>query len=625
MHQPDYRDEKGFFTLPWVFLHAIKDYYDMPYIVSQYSVKVSFNLTPILIEQLQDYIQKGPSCDKNIRLLLKKTDQLTQTEKRTLQKLCKTVHPHTMGYDLDDRFFTLFEKEDLNNEELNDLEVYFLLCWCGNYLRNTNPLIQSLLRKSSFTQGEKEHLIDTLFSFLPSILPLYKKMQDEKKIAISTTPYSHPILPLLLDIGVAKEANPAIPLPKHPLSLQDDAVLHIQKAKEIYKAVFGKDPKGFWPAEGAVDEKSVALYKKENITWIATDEAILYKSEESDKYSPYSFEGVKIFFRDHELSDLLGFVYKNFPADQAVKDFAQRLPQKGTLFIILDGENAWEYYPKNGWDFLNALYAMLENNETITFDEASSLQSKRLKKLAPGSWIYGNFDTWIGDEEKNRAWELLFQTKRDSLHHSKDAYVQRQFLLAETSDWFWWYGYGHFTEFSQEFDTLFRMHLMAIYTHLGITPPNDIRVPIVGSHSMQATINEPQGYIYPVIDGKVTSFFEWLDSGYLNEEVSSTMQSNFAIQKLFWGENESSIFFRMDGEDIALLDCRIFFDEDEIQISSMAKDEIIEFEIDKNGCKKKEFEVRIEIYKKKKLLQIVPSTTRLYIRIDNDYSIHWFV
>ncbi|BCD60342.1 MULTISPECIES: glycoside hydrolase family 57 protein [unclassified Nitratiruptor] len=624
MHQPDYRDEKGVFTLPWVFLHAIKDYYDMPYIAAQYNVKVSFNLTPILIEQLRDYIQKGPSCDRILQLFLKKTDFLTKEEKNTLQKVCKTVHPQTMGYGLNHRFFTLIEKEDLDDEELNDLEVYFLLSWCGNYLRNTNSFIQSLLRKSGYTQEEKEHLIQNLFSFLPSILPFYRKLQDDGKIAVSTTPYSHPILPLLLDINVAKEANPSITLPKQPLSLQDDAILHIQKAKELYKTVFGKEPKGFWPAEGAVDEKSVTLYKQENIAWIATDEAILYKSEESDKYSPYAFEGVKIFFRDHELSDLLGFVYKDFPADKAVEDFSQRLPQKGSVFIILDGENAWEYYPKNGWDFLNALYAMLEEKDTLTYDEAATLQAKPLKRLAPGSWIYGNFDTWIGDEEKNRAWELLFQTKRDSMHHAQDTFVQHQFLLAETSDWFWWYGYGHYTEFAQEFDTLFRSHLMAIYKHLGINPPQDIRIPIVGAHSMQAIINEPRGYIYPIIDGKVTSFFEWLDSGYLDEK-SSTMQSNFVIQKLFWGENESSIFFRMDGDGVALLDCRCFFDEDEVQIKRVAKDEIIEIEIDKKSCQKKEFEVRIEIFKEKRLLQILPSTTRLYIRIDNDYTRYWFV
>ncbi|BCD62260.1 glycoside hydrolase family 57 [Nitratiruptor sp. YY08-26] len=625
MHQPDYRNEKGEFILPWVFLHAIKDYYDMPYIASQYNVKVSFNLTPILIEQLQEYINRGPSCDRMLQLLLKKTEQVSQEEREAIQKLCHTLHPKTMAYGLHERFFSLFEKEKLNNKELNDLEVFFLLSWCGNYLRNSDPFIQSLLQKDSFSQIEKERLLQTLFAFLPSILPLYKSLQDAGKISVATTPYSHPILPLLLDVNVAKEANPSITLPQKPLSLKEDALLHIQKAKEIYKDIFGKNSKGFWPAEGAVDEKSVALYKQEGIEWIATDEMILQKSGGSDKYSPYSFNGIKIFFRDHELSDLIGFVYKNFPAQEAVKDFAQRLPEKGTIFVILDGENAWEHYPKNGWEFLNAFYEMLESKSTITFDEATSLTSKTLDRLSPGSWIYGNFDTWIGDEEKNRAWELLFQTKRDTLHHSQDPFIQQHFLLAEASDWFWWYGYGHYTEFALEFDAIYRNHLIAIYKHLGIVPPTDITTPIVGSHAIQAFLNEPKGYIYPIIDGKVTSFFEWLGSGYLDERVSSTMQSSFTVQKLFWGENEKSLFFRIDAEDIKSLDFRIFFDEDEVAIKRRATDSIAEIEIDKSSCNKKYFEVRIEVYKDTRLLQIIPSTTRLFIRIDNDYSKNWFV
>ncbi len=622
MHQPDYRDEQGVFFMPWVFLHAIKDYYDMPYIAIQYNVKLTFNLTPILLEQLQCYIQKGPLNDRFLSLLLKHPSRLEQTERDFVQKICKTVQFETMVKPLP-YFAKLFEKKEYSHEEFIDLEVWFLLAWCGNYLRRNDPMIGQSLQKKSFGQEEKERLVDQLFAFLPKIVPFYNELFQKGSIALSTTPYTHPILPLLLDIHVAKEANPNTFLPMDGLSLKDDAIMHIKKAKEIYKTHFGQNPKGFWPAEGAVDEKSVKLYKEHGIEWIATDEAILKKSGGDDPHAIYEYDGVKIFFRDHTLSDLIGFVYRHFDAKEAAEDFMKRI-QKDT-FVILDGENAWEYYPQNGLPFLQSLYERLQTIETFTFDEATQKSSNKLSRLAPGSWIYGDFNTWVGDEEKNRAWDLLFQTKRDFYHHpSDDLRIQQHFLDAEASDWFWWYGEGHYTEYAKEFDKLFRNHLIQIYKILGLSVPKDLLSPIVGSHTIHTYINEPKEYIYPIIDGRITSFFEWLGSGYLDER-GDTMQSNELVQRIFWGENEESLFFRLDSQRPKELDVTIYFDEETVTPDAIAKDEIIEIEISKKSLHSQKFEVRFEILENGKIVQILPSLTRLFIQIGNDYAKNWFV
>ena len=617
MHQPDYR-KKGIFFMPWVFLHSIKDYYDMPYIASKYNVKVNFNLTAILIEQINEYIKKGIVVDKFLTLFIKHPNELNEDEKNYLLKILKSLTPKMI---INDRLKELFLKDDFSNDEFIDFEVLFLLSWCGGYLKSQN-FIKEFLNKKNYKNEDKKLLVKYLLNFLKKILPLYKKLQDEGKISVTTTPYTHPIIPLLIDINVAKKANSFTILPQNPMSLKDDAILHIKRAKEIYKKTFDKYPFAFWPAEGAVDEESIKLYKNENIRLIATDEAILKKSGENDIYKIYEFNEVKIIFRDHTLSDLIGFVYKDFNAKDAVNDFCKRIQKEGIVSIILDGENAWEYYENNGINFLNELYKRLEKVNTLTLNDVLNLESKKLHHLLPGSWIYGDFNTWIGDEEKNRAWELLFQTKRDYLHHKiNNEKIIENFLKAEASDWFWWYGEGHYTEFSKEFDEIFRGHLIEIYEILNLPLPSNLLKPIVGSYEMKSIINEPKDYITPVIDGRITSFFEWVDSGYI-DNVGSSMQSNSIVKRIYFGEDKNNIYFRLDINDIDI-DIKIFFDEDEIKPLEIAKDEIIEIKIKKYI--KKEFEVRFEIYKNKKLIEIAPSNTRFIMQIDKDYSKNWFI
>ena len=612
MHQPSYVKENRLF-LPWVFLHSIKDYYDMPYIASKFKAKVTFNLTPTLLEQILMY--EDVKNDEFLSLMLKRVDNLTLGEEKFLLKILKSGNYETMIKPYE-RYDCLYKKDTLSTQEFLDLEVWFLLSWCGNFLKETS-FIKNYFQKESFSEDEKKELVFYLTDFVKGIIPFYKKLFKEKLIDLTTSPFYHPIMPLLIDMNTAKKANPNTSLPKGFFSLKDDAVKHIKKAKELFKELFEEYPTAFWPSEGGVDEESILLYKEFEIKRVFSDEAVLKKSGFNDITKAYEYEGVEIYFRDHTLSDLIGFTYKNFEAKNAVKDFKSRL--KDFNVVILDGENAWEYYKNNGKDFLEEFYKEFKDN----FVFFGNQKTVSLKYLEPGSWIYGDFNTWVGDEEKNRAWELLFDTKRDCLREGFNKDAEEELLKAEGSDWFWWYGKGHFTEYAKEFDSLFREHLKNVYKLINFPYPKVLDEPIIGSKELKNILSEPKDYIYPVIDGKVTSFFEWIDAGVLYEG-GGTMQANDNIKYLYWGENEEKFFLRLDGERVNEYEYKVFFEDKELKVNCK-KGEIVEIEIDKKEFEKKEGVLRIEVLKNNKIIQILPSTTRLYIKINSDYARNWYV
>lgn len=650
--------------MPWVFLHAIKDYYDMPWLLSCHDgVRATFNLTPPLIDQLRLYARKGVACDRFLTLLAKEPAELSEDEREWVVKVCRSSRFDTMVKPFV-RYVELFSKERYDDSELMELEVLFLLSWCGNYLRRNDLTVASLMQKErGFDSKDKESLLKRLFTFIAKILSLYRSMKKSGQISLATTPLNHPILPLLIDMESARLSNPATQLPQNPISLRDDAKRHVKMAKRLYEKLFEEAPSGFWPAEGAVDEKSILLYKEDGIEWIATDEEILFRSTGSRArsaiYKPYIFNGVKIFFRDHPLSDLIGFTYRFRKAEEAAEDFVSRLrrindlEESPTVFVILDGENAWEFYKSNGADFLNALYGRLQESDwcqTVTFDEAASQKCEELKTLHPGSWIYGNFDTWVGDPQKNSAWELLFQTKRDYLHHRKrldpeiDEEIVSSFLAAESSDWFWWYGEGHHTEYAEDFDSLFRERLAEIYRAMKMLPPADLFRPITAGESLRSFISEPKFPIHPVIDGRVSSFFEWLGSGMIDESMAySTMDgARGSVKRIFWGQDDEYLYIRLDGdmkrlkaESLVTIYSDLGADPIELNTVKLPKrgkvkaaiDSIMEIAISKTLLAKRggPLSLRIEIEREGEPLQTLPGICQLSIDLDDDYSANWFV
>ncbi len=665
MHQPDYRDADGVMQMPWVFLHAIKDYYDMPWMMARHEgLKATFNITAPIIEQLQLYYNNPESSDKFLAIWLKNPSLLDEDDRRWLVKLCKSTQYDTM-VKASKRYSELYTKEHFNNSDLIDLEVLFMLSWCGIYLKTNNKIVKNLISSSTdYTQDDKALLLNELSNFVSGIFEYYKQLHDDGVITLSTTPLNHPILPLLMDMENAIKANRNTKIPKDYITLEDDALLQVQRAQELFKETFGFETSGFWPAEGGVDEKSIALLKSCGIKWIATDEEILFKSINSNNrdslYTPYNYNDMCIGFRDHYLSDLIGFTYRHQDSYSASKHFLNELQKiqntnpHATTFVILDGENAWEFFPNNGFDFFNALYSELKSClwcETTHMNEILQKPAPELKYIAPGSWIHGSFDTWVGHSEKTRAWELIFLTKRDYEHHKESleenikSKIIEHFLAAECSDWFWWYGDDHYTEFGVEFDELFRSHLINIYDLIGISAPSDLFIPVLKDKSTEHFWLKPQSDISPDINGKRDSFFEWIGCGVVDEgKLFSTMDKRRGpIEKIYYGQDAEKLYFALDGKIkrlcandalIIIIDPidakgKISFDTQKIFLGKLEVDvacvDWLEIQIDKSKIDNDEIFIRFELEKDGNIVQTLPGFGALKIDLGSDYSENWFI
>jgi len=671
MHQPNYRDASGIMQMPWVFLHAIKDYYDMPWMLARHpSLKATFNITPPLIEQINLYADSIEKNDRFFSLWVKHPSELNETDRQWMIKMCKSGPYETMVEPIEP-YSHLYHLEEYNDDELCDMEVWFILAWCGVYLRAHNEIVKELLTaKNGFNYDQKLALLRTLGDFISTIFPYYAKLQKEGTISLSTTPLNHPILPLLIDMHNAEIAHPGTNVPEHPLSLEEDAKLQISEAQAIFRETFGHDAIGFWPAEGAVDERTATLYRDAGLKWIATDEAILFKSLGSDQrdalYYPYRHNGVTIGFRDHKLSDLIGFTYRFWGADRAADHFVsslQSIDQEGenrTVFVILDGENAWEFYANNAFDFFDALYRKLSETEwcsTLGMDEIAQREARELTYLAPGSWIHGEFNTWVGHHEKTRGWELIYMTRRDYEHHKPGldsetkASIKHHFLAAECSDWFWWYGDDHFTEFSVEFDELFRSHLVQIYGLMRVSPPSDLYTPIISARSGEDFLLQPQFPIQPIINGRYNSFFEWVGCGIVDEtKLFSTMDRvRGPVERIRFGQNGQMVYCAFEGDMKKLSGCdklnitieplQAYF---EMEIESLCASHNatleskgvtlefscgswLEFSMDFDTTEAKEVQIRFEIERDGIIIQTLPGYGELELVLDTTYAENWFV
>lgn len=509
MHQPYYKDDmSGHYSMPWVFLHGIKDYYDMVWHLSRHpKLKATFNMVPSLLVQFKDY-ESTAVDDRLLQTVSKKVEDLSHAELLYLLEFLFFAQKETM-IDPIPRYAQLYQKVSnaksstqrlhvFDNEELLDLEVCFLLAWCGTYLRENSVLIQTLLTKQHFSHDEKLALLKELADFIAHIVPFYKELQDSGQIEISTSPFYHPIMPLLIDTDNAKKADNHALMPNNRISFFEDAQEQTQRAIYYYESLFDQKPKGIWPPEGSVDNDSLALYIAQGIQWVCTDEAILHKSFPSAsadriyqhcRYKKNSGE-ITISFRDHNLSDAIGFEYNHRETTQSAEDFIHRLRRiyekaNGSIQVnvILDGENAWEFYPHNGKDFFDALYDALDACDWITTQTMSDAASNPnveafvIESIQPGSWINGNFGHWIGQKDKNRAWDLLSQAKRDfestkaRLKPDAAELIRNELMIAQGSDWFWWFGDTNYTVLKTQFEKLFRKHLNNAYLLMELEAP----------------------------------------------------------------------------------------------------------------------------------------------------------
>lgn len=535
MHQPDYRDTvSNEYVLPWTYLHAIKDYSDMAFHLEENRLaRVTFNFVPILLEQLEDYTTqfKSQQIRDPLLALLVHDDlaAISPEQCRLIVTSCFKSHhekmlspfPHYQRllhlYQLIEPIAGVDDFHYLSAQYKADLLVWYHLAWCGESLRRTNKTIQALMTKGVlFTQEDRQQLFEVIGETISGLIPRYKALLKSKQIEISTTPYYHPILPLLVDFKVTVDVMPYAPLPKY-VRYQGGlsrAASHVAAAKDYHQQLFGETPRGMWPAEGGVSNAALSLMAEHGLEWAATGQSVLANSLLKSQlgihnkldylYQPYRVtngkQDILCFFRDDHLSDKIGFEYAKMHTPDAVSDFVKTLEQIGqssdkpkVVSVILDGENAWEYYPYNGYYFLNELYAALTNHPDIkmtTFSEMVDLyQSPEyqneassapfLPQVAAGSWVYGTFSTWIGSRDKNAAWDLLCEAKvvydrvisENGISAQKLALLERQLSICEGSDWFWWFGDYNSSESVSSFDQLYRRNLINLYTLLGQPVP----------------------------------------------------------------------------------------------------------------------------------------------------------
>ncbi|MFA6203071.1 MAG: glycoside hydrolase family 57 protein [Gallionella sp.] len=538
MHQPDYRDyASGDFVLPWVYLHAIKDYTDMAYHLERHTgMHVVLNFVPILLDQLEDYTDQfatGKIRDPLLRLLVHK-DTLSIAERQLVLDSCfrsshtKMIAPYPVYKRLWDLFQMLQTEGEnalsyLSGQYMDDLLVWYHLAWCGESVRRENELVAQLMTKAEgFTLNERKQLFDLIGELTSDIIPRYRKLAESGQIEISATPHYHPLAPLLIDFASAKEAIPDAPMPKAPHYPKGRLRVskHIQLAKASHKARFGSEPAGMWPAEGSISVETLEVFAEEGCGWAASGEGVLVNSIRRSNqsvpernqylYRPYTLEkgaeGVQCFFRDDHLSDLIGFEYSRWHGKDAATHFIDQLdnisrhaPEGETpvVSVILDGENAWEYYPYNGFYFLDELYGLLENHariRTTTYENFIKLSTIRtdsaravsLPTISAGSWVYGNFSTWIGCEDKNRAWDLLCAAKQSydmvmssgRLSKAEQAAADKQLCSCESSDWFWWFGDYNPANSVASFDRLYRHNLTELYRLLKLPAPLSLADPV---------------------------------------------------------------------------------------------------------------------------------------------------
>ncbi len=529
MHQPQYQSRpNGEYQLPWTYLHAIKDYTDMAaHLEADPHARAVINFAPILLEQIDDYGQQVATFlssgeaigDPLLAALAEPVLPVAPRESLTLIGHCLRAHevrliqrfpPFARLADIARQFIAHPDTVlYLSEQFLVDLLMWYHLAWLGEFVRRNDARVKYLIHKASgFSLHDRRQLLTVIGELLDGVIGRYRRLAEQGRVELSVSPYAHPIVPLLLELDSAREAMPEVNLPNLPRYPGGEQRVrwHLQAAIDTFHHYFGFAPQGCWPSEGAVSTASLAFFEQAGFRWVASGESVLRNSLTAGgtsvsavidqcRHFCYHVAGSEVacFFRDDGLSDLIGFTYSDWHADDAVANFLDHLENiahhcqhtdGAVVSIILDGENAWEHYPENGYYFLETLYRGLAEHpqlELTTFSdclEGASLVAP-LQSLVAGSWVYGSFSTWIGDTDKNRAWDMLGDAKqcfdaaiaRANLSEQQQTAAEKQLAICEGSDWFWWFGDYNPAESVSDFEHLYRQQLTTLYQMLGTEPP----------------------------------------------------------------------------------------------------------------------------------------------------------
>ncbi len=588
--------------MPWVRLHAAKAYFDMAFLLDRFpQVHATFNFTPSLLVQLNE-IGEGTVKDLFLEHAQRRAADLRPEEQAFLIRHYFSINWATMirpyprfhellvkrGLEIDGQDLQRLARQ-FTTQELLDLQVWFNLAWFGYGAIQRYPRLGALRTKNrGFTEEDKDEVLALQRQTVAEIVPMYRRLADRGQIELTTTPFYHPILPLVIDTEYTRRARPDLPLPSR-FRAPEDAEAQLRLAVEYHASTFGRPPVGLWPSEGSVCPELIPLLRRVGLRWLATDEGVLARSLEASQqpwhrqsqlYHPYTVgsagEEASIVFRDRDLSDGFGFLYHKTTADIAGDDVLRRIkqtaldaPQDEVLLpIVLDGENPWEHYHEGGEQFLSRLYGALSHGAldegdsfrvtTATMSEAlaAAPEMPRLSHLHSGSWINQDFKIWIGHAEDNRGWDLLNHTRSRLLEISPTLPPERrsaawhELYAAEGSDWFWWYGDDFDTAYKEEFDRLFRTHLRNVWTIAGLEPPDLLNVPLCEVRRFQGRdqVNQPLSLLRPTLDGLVTDFFEWRGSGTIdpNPPLGAMWKAEGFFTDIRFGFDLEHFYLRLD-------------------------------------------------------------------------------
>ncbi len=599
-HQPFYKDlVTGEYRLPWVRLHALKDYYGMVKLLDEFpKVHQTFNLVPSLITQIQDYVS-GTAQDPFLQVAAKPARDLTPEEQRfALQYLFQANPVNMIGRypryrELWDRYRSAGDNPEraarhFAGQDFTDLQVLSQIAWFDEFFLE-DPEIAALVKKGrGFSLEDQHFVIAQQRELVDKVLPAHAEAAKEGRIEISTSPFYHPILPLVCDTNQGAASSPGLALPQNRFRYPEDAREQLLRGLDLHEKVFGLRPQGVWPSEGSVSEEVLTIAQDLGVRWMATDEGVLGRSlgvnfgrdgsgrlsdPAAEKlYTIHRFEKdatqMHMIFRDHTISDLVGFVYSGMPPQDAAHHLMENIQRAAepvlhhgkdaVIPVILDGENAWEYYPQSGREFLRRFYDALQRTpgvEAVTMSEAIARQREfpKLTSLVPGSWINANFNVWIGAPEDNKSWDYLCNARTfydQAAEHASEAQRKLAFeelLIAEGSDWNWWYGPEHHSANDREFDELYRKHLSNVYQALGATPPDHLAQPITGAIA-RPEFTPQSSYIHPRITGDMVRYFEWMGAAmYTADHRAGAMHGKrFLVDSVHAGIDDAYVYGRLD-------------------------------------------------------------------------------
>lgn len=595
MHQPVYQlSPTGDFLMPWVRLHAVKDYLDMALWAKKFDkLKLNFNFVPVLINAIINY-GENEAHDIHSRLTITPQDELTNEDKIFILNNFFDANYQTMIL-ANPEYHRLYQivqssgTEDtsiFSNQEYADLMALFNLAWIDPSFKTSNSELKKLVKKGkNYTLEDRIAIIQIQRDIIKKIIPTIRKLIEKNKIEITTSPYYHPILPILLDYkNIKKNSSPANDL--QDLKTDLDAKMQTKMALDRIEEVFGKRPRGVWPSEQCVSAKTLEMLSSLGVEWSLSDEGILansinfefehdfkgYIKEPYHLLKTYKYKtstsDLKMVFRESTIPNLIGFEYQNHNPIATANDLYDRIKvlqskilsspdNEHLLTIALDGENCWENYLEDGASFLKTLYTLITEDdslETVLLSDylEKTKEDRLLPKIASGSWINRNFKLWIDEPVKDIAWTYLKRVRQDFANFVKREplnpnieLARRELFICEGSDWFWWYGEPNDSGRDNIFDFLFRTHLKNVYRYLDLDTPKYLDDPL-SDISTSKPSKYPKSLITPSINGKnvVDEDDEWNNAGYIEIPDGPVLRESKLFDKIRFGNDQNNFYLK---------------------------------------------------------------------------------